>query len=40
MEVIEFGMVSDVNDEHPEKQLILIYVIEFGMVNDVTDEHP
>jgi hypothetical protein len=30
MEVTDFGMVTDDNDEHPLKQLIPIEVIELG----------
>jgi hypothetical protein len=40
MDATEFGMESDVSDEHPWKQLIPRDVIEFGMVSDVNDEHP
>jgi hypothetical protein len=32
--------VSDVNDEHPEKQLFPGDVTEFVIVSDVNDEHP
>jgi hypothetical protein len=38
--VIEFGMVSDDNDEHPEKKPFPMDVIEFEMVSDDNDEHP
>jgi hypothetical protein len=32
--------VSDVNDEHPSKQLFPRDVTEFWIVSDVNDEHP
>jgi hypothetical protein len=31
--------VSDLNDEHPSKQLFPRDVTEFGNVSDVNDEH-
>jgi hypothetical protein len=40
MDIIEFGMESDVNDEHPKKQPFPRDVLEFGMESDVNDEHP
>jgi hypothetical protein len=38
--VTEFGIIIDVNDEHPSKQLSPIEVTEFGIIIDVNDEHP
>ena len=40
MDVIEFGRLIDVRDEHPLNASIPIDVIEFGRLIDVRDEHP
>ena len=36
----EFGMVTDVKPEQPEKAWLPMLVNEFGMVIDVKPEHP
>jgi hypothetical protein len=36
----EFGIVSDNNDEHWEKQLLPRDSTEFGIMSDDNDEHP
>jgi hypothetical protein len=38
--ITEFGIVSEINDEHPEKQSYPIWVTELGIVSDNNDEHP
>jgi hypothetical protein len=40
MDAIEFGMESDINEEHPWKQLFPRDIIEFGRVSDANDAHP